>query len=199
MQLLQCVFTKRKYFYKQAPYKGDIMAKRLTDSEKWKDPWFKRLGCEMQLFWLFVLDTCDHAGIWKDQLDDFNRISGSFLRYDKIAESFKGRVIPINDDTFLIPKFILFQYTNFNADRNNAHKGVARSLDGFGITHDQVSSFVRQEKTSFSNSIAKNEPLVSPYKGSQDKEKEKDKVMDMVKEKDKVQLFDKTKFFEGIE
>lgn len=177
------------------------MAKRLTDSEKWKDPWFKKLKGEMQLFWLFVLDTCDHAGIWKDQLDDFNRITGSILGYEKIIENFKGRMIPINDDTFLIPKFIMFQYTNFNADRNNAHKGVARSLDGFGITYDQVYSFVRSEKTSFVNLISQNEPLVSPSEGPQDKEQEKEqvKVMVMEQEKEKVGSFDKAKFFKGIE
>ena len=175
------------------------MAKRLTDSDKWKDPWFKRLECEMQLFWLFALDTCDHAGIWKDQLDDFNRISASSLGYDKIIKNFKGRVIPLNNETFLIPKFITFQYTNFNAERNNAHKGVARSLSGFGITYDQVASFVQSEKTSFVNLTGTKEALGSPCEGSQDKDKDKDKVKDKVKDKDKDSPFDKDKFFEGIQ
>jgi hypothetical protein len=177
------------------------MAKRLTDSEKWKDPWFKHLKCEMQLFWLFVLDTCDHAGIWKDQLDDFNCISGSPLDYEKIIINFEGRMIPLNDETFLIPKFVLFQYTNFNSEKNNAHKGVMRSLDSFGVTYEQVASFVRSEKTSFGNKINKNKPLVSPYKGSQDKEQEQDKVKVMVKEQDKgLEIkFDPKVFMSGME
>ena len=177
------------------------MAKRFTDTEKWKKPFIRGLQGPYKLLWLYICDDCDHAGIWKDQLDDFNRISGSPLDYDKIIINFEGRMIPLNDETFLIPKFILFQYTNFNSEKNNAHKGVMRSLDSFGVTYEQVASFVRSEKTSFGNKINKNKPLVSPYKGSQDKEQEQDKVKVMVKEQDKgLEIkFDPKVFMSGME
>lgn len=176
------------------------MAKRLTDSEKWKDPWFKKLKGEMQLFWLFALDSCDHAGIWKDQLDDFNHTTGFNLTFDAIAKSFSGRIIPLNEETFFIPKFITFQYTNFNAEKNNAHRGVMRSLDNFDIKYSEVIEFIRSERSSLSKKIEAKEPLVSPCQGAQDKEQDKDKVMDMVKEQDKDRaIVNINDFFKGIE
>lgn len=176
------------------------MAKRLTDSEKWKDPWFKKLKGEMQLFWLFVLDSCDHAGIWKDQLDDFNHNSGFSLTYETIAMSFAGRIIPLNDETFFVPKFITFQYTNFNAEKNNAHKGVMRSLDNFDIKYSEVIDFIMSERSSLTKKKEIKEPLVSPCQGAQDKEQDKAMVMVMDKDKDKDQVvLNKNDFMKGLE
>jgi len=41
------------------------MAKRLTANDKWEDNWFRKLSLKSKLFWLFILDRCDVAGIWK--------------------------------------------------------------------------------------------------------------------------------------
>ena len=41
------------------------MAKRFTDTEKWKDPWFCALTEKEKLFWVYIVDNCDHAGIWR--------------------------------------------------------------------------------------------------------------------------------------
>jgi hypothetical protein len=45
------------------------MAKRYTDSEKWKKDFIKTLPAEYKLFWLYLLDECDNAGIWHVELD----------------------------------------------------------------------------------------------------------------------------------
>ena len=38
------------------------MAKRFTDNEKWKNQFFKGLSTVNKLFFLYILDDCDHAG-----------------------------------------------------------------------------------------------------------------------------------------
>jgi hypothetical protein len=104
------------------------MAKRFTDSDKWRDPWFSDLTIEEKLFWLFILDTCDHAGIWKDQTKYFNYLNNSNLLLIDIITKFNSRIFQIGDSVYFIPKFISFQYPNFNPEKNNAHKGVIKSL-----------------------------------------------------------------------
>lgn len=145
------------------------MAKRLTDSEKWRDPWFKRLDGKFQLFWLFCLDTCDHAGVWKDQLDDFVHITGFDITLDEILAQFKGRIFFVRDGIYFIPKFIDFQYPNFNPTKNNAHLGVIRALQYFRIDF---------------NAPLK-EGLPRGWVAPQDKEQEQDKDKDKEQEQEK--------------
>jgi hypothetical protein len=155
------------------------MAKRFTDSDKWKDPWFKKLPGRLQLFWLFALDTCDHAGIWKIQFDEFEYKTGFKFNPDDM-EYFSERIFYLDDETYFIPRFITFQYSKFNPDRNNAHKGVLKVLDHYAISLDQITGHfltIRKHKNS--------EGLASPCLAPQDKDKEKDMDMDMDMEKDK--------------
>lgn len=135
------------------------MAKRFTDSDKWKDPWFISLSPINRLFWIFALDTCDHAGIWKDQLSEFNFRHNCELTHDDIKANFAGRIIPIDGETFIIPKFIFFQYPNFNAERNNAHKGVMRSLEYYGLSYEIIYNQFKNSRIKKSPTLGASEEL----------------------------------------
>lgn len=41
------------------------MAKRMTVTEKWDDPWFVALSPQAKLIFEYLRDKCDHIGIWK--------------------------------------------------------------------------------------------------------------------------------------
>lgn len=85
------------------------MGKRFTATEKWEDVWFSSLANEQKLFWIYLLDKCDNAGIWEKNF----RLASFFLGFkidDESCTFLKGKVIPINDNKWFIPKFILFQY-----------------------------------------------------------------------------------------
>ena len=41
------------------------MAKRFTDTDKWKKKWFRELKPISKCFWSYLLDNCNHAGIWE--------------------------------------------------------------------------------------------------------------------------------------
>lgn len=122
------------------------MAKRFTDSEKWNDPWFRKLKGEYKLFWIYVLDTCDHAGIWKDRTDQFISDTGFDLDPNDLHIYFQDRIMRLDEETFFIPKFNLFQYPNFNPEKNNAHKGVMRSLDYYGIDYRKIIEVVETQR-----------------------------------------------------
>ena len=45
------------------------MAKRMTDTDKWKKRFLKDLNYANKLLWLYMLDDCNHAGIWDIDLE----------------------------------------------------------------------------------------------------------------------------------
>lgn len=43
--------------------------KRFTESGKWDDPWFRGLPGAHKLVFLYLLDRCNNAGFWEEDLD----------------------------------------------------------------------------------------------------------------------------------
>jgi hypothetical protein len=92
------------------------MKRRFTDICKWDDPWFMELSPELKILWLFVLDNCDHAGIWNvnTRLAEFKMgvIPTWGEGLGRVPEAFKERVevSPRKGDYWFIPKFLKHQY-----------------------------------------------------------------------------------------
>ena len=40
------------------------MSKRFTCSEKWDDPWFRKLPVKYKVFWEYIFTKCNLIGIW---------------------------------------------------------------------------------------------------------------------------------------
>ena len=137
------------------------MAKRFTDTDKWNKSWFDCLPIEEKLLWLYMLDTCDHAGIW-----EVNWRRASFhtgFTFTSIPESIAKQVYIINDKRVFIKDFVEFQYGNLNPNINT-HKSVINIL----LKHKIPNSTLAQ-------------PLPNPSPRVKDKDKDKDKVKDKVK------------------
>ncbi len=134
------------------------LAKRFTDTDKWKRPWFTQLAVKAKLAWIYILDNCDHRGVW---FADFRLMS--FQLDFKVARSefeewFGDKVLSLGDRYF-IPSFIPFQYVELKHD-NRAHKQVLSLLVELGIDP---------------NDLTKEGPskgLQSPIDGCKDKDKE---------------------------
>lgn len=124
--------NKKKKLFK-TPYKRQQknMAKRYTDSEKWKKDFIKTLPTEYKLFWLYLLDECDHAGIWHVELDIAEIRLGFKLSLQKIRGLFNGKVVEFdNGAKWFIPDFISFQYGQLDV-KNKAHKSVIEKLERY--------------------------------------------------------------------
>jgi len=109
------------------------MAKRFTDSEKYKDPWFRKLSPTCKMLFLFMCDDCNHAGIWKENLDTFNFIYKTSATKEDI-DAMGDKVLKVNQETYLIQSFIKFQYGKLNPE-NKAHLGVIRALSYIGVDY----------------------------------------------------------------
>ncbi|MDD5678415.1 MAG: hypothetical protein PHW60_10560 [Kiritimatiellae bacterium] len=107
------------------------MAKRLTASDKWEDPWFRTLSLKSKLFWLFLLDRCDGAGFWKIDYDLCSFCIGETVD-ESILADFDIRIEKINDDKLWVVRFVEFQYGALKEDAN-PHKPVIKLLAKYGL------------------------------------------------------------------
>lgn len=136
------------------------MAKRFTDTEKWKKPMIRKMKAAYKLLWLYILDECDHAGIWHVDFEVAQIKIGEKLKETEAIKSF-GEKIHVFDggNKWFIPDFLEFQYGELN-EKNRAHQSVLKILDKYGLI-------------GFNN-----KPLISPLQGAMDKDMDKEKEMD---------------------
>ncbi len=134
------------------------MAKRFTDTSKWKKQFIKRLSVEAKLFWIYICDDCDHAGIWEVDFEVAKLRLGILSTESQILDELKENIQVFDGGTkWFIPNFIEFQYGELK-EENRVHSSVISILKKYNI-----------------------KPLISPLQGVKDKDKDKD----MDKDKDK--------------
>lgn len=141
----------------------DDMAKRFTDTDKWKKKWYLDLGPKLREARQFVLDDCDHAGIWEINLDRIKYHIGQKVTLEDIKLAFNHDLVLNADETqMMVLCFNQLQYKTELNPENRVHASVIEKIKEF----------------------KKNKDLASPMLGAKDKEEEKDKVMDKEKEEE---------------
>lgn len=109
------------------------MAKRFTDTGKWKRPWFRALSMQAKVLWQYICDDCDHAGIW---IADFDLVTFQVgFRVDEaILKRLLGtKIVRLNGEKFFIPSFFEFQYAE-TKDGFKAKQSALKILKSFGLT-----------------------------------------------------------------
>lgn len=158
------------------------MAKRLTDTTKWNDSWFTDLPMDMKLVWIYILDTCDHAGVYKVNLKLLKFQTGSERTDIEIIEYLKERIY-IKADKWFIPKFIMFQYKNFFISKTPAIISAKELLISHNIIqpNDNVLPIITKELYNPYTTLDKG--LDNDYGRAKDKELDKhiDKATDKAK------------------
>ena len=104
------------------------MAKRFTDSNKWKDSWFQDLPTKYKLFWIYLLDECDAAGIWKPNIRLANFQIGEPFEESEVKRVFSDRIEITDDGYWFIKKFIQFQYGELSRT-SKPHLSVIKILE----------------------------------------------------------------------
>lgn len=143
------------------------MAKRMTDTDKWKKRFLKDLNYANKLLWLYMLDDCNHAGIWDIDLEVASIRIGLNVDMDDLFKFGDKIVVFDNNEKVFIPDFIDFQYGELNPT-SNVHKSVIALLDKYNL-----------------------EGYMKGSQGVQSTLKDKDKDKDIVKAKVKVKRFTK--------
>ena len=157
------------------------MAKRFTDTTKWNDDWFFNLNNEEKLAWIYILDSCDHAGIWKKNLKLLNFQLGSTFVEGDLKKVFSGKFIEIKDKWF-IPNFIKFQYgKTFLTSNTPAVKSARELLVDVGFIQQDDKGSLTIIKELANPYITLTQELDKGYDTLKDKDKDKDMVIDINK------------------
>lgn len=108
------------------------MKKRFTDTNKWDQPWFRKLTPDAKLLWFFLCDRCDAAGVWETDEDAFRFFSGSRTTFSDLLDELAERVENIGDKLHVV-KFVSFQYGAISPT-NNAHRAVLATAERHGLS-----------------------------------------------------------------
>jgi hypothetical protein len=109
------------------------MARRFTDSEKWKDDWWGALSNDHRLVWLYLVDSCSIAGIWKKDFRGLNFNCNTNLNEEEFLKVFGTRVID-KGHYFFIPKFVFYQCPkNLNSNKP-AILSIVKELKQYNLT-----------------------------------------------------------------
>lgn len=117
------------------------MAKRFTDSDKFRDTWYRKLKPHQKCLWEYLLCQCSLAGIAEIDLEaasfhigceitenDLNALSKNFYR--------------LPDGKIFIARFVRFQQGELNR-KNKAHKNIFTELNKYGIPETLDTSGIR--------------------------------------------------------
>jgi len=161
----------------------NIMAQRFTDSNKWLDNWFSNLPNDYKIVWLYLLDTCDNAGIFQINIRLLNFNCSINITENELLETFKSRITKFDTDKCIINKFCIFQYgPDFLNSKNKAVISAIKKLIVAGLL-DVDDNGIYTPKIVFDNSI---DTLSIPYQKTIDtpKEQEEDKAKDKIIEQE---------------
>jgi len=151
------------------------MAKRFTDSNKYKKKFYRNLPGPYKLLWDFLYHDCDNCGIW---IVDFE-LAQAYLGKDmpvtmeKALEYFntgEERIIQIKGgEKWFLPGYIEFQYVQLS-EKNRAHIPVISALKKLDLLNpdNTLKEKIKED--------------ISPLQGAKDKAQEKDKDKDKAKE-----------------
>lgn len=108
------------------------MAKRMTDSNKWTKPWYRNLSPPMKLLWGYILDNCDMAGVWSEDLDLASYLIKLPIDREEYETSLASRFVRLEDGKVFVPGFIDFQYGELS-EESRPHLSVIKALKRYGI------------------------------------------------------------------
>lgn len=137
-----------------------MVKKRFHDINIWEDDWFIKLSRDHKIFWMFVKDTCDHAGIWRTNISTFKKIHKSRVEIQEALKAFnedKDRVLVLPNGRWFLINFIPFQYGRVLNLRNRVHESIVKILKDNDVKLTSI------------------RPQIEVNDGVKDKDKDKDK------------------------
>ena len=105
------------------------MAIRFTETEKWRDTWFRKLSPNEKLLFIFMTETCNNAGFLEFDIEAISFSTG--LSEDEILGAKKGlsRGCLEVDGWIWIKRFLRHQKNESLNPFNNAHKQIITLLN----------------------------------------------------------------------
>lgn len=109
------------------------MAKRLTDTSKWTNPAFRALPVKMKLLYLYILDSCDSAGVMHLDLSLAAFILSQRYSLEEVKTALDKRVIFLADDKIIVKNYVAFQNGDVFDSKSNIAKSIMATLRSHGL------------------------------------------------------------------
>jgi hypothetical protein len=107
---------------------GGVVARRFTDTEKYNDPWFRKLPVLYKQFFDYLCARCDNAGVWKVDMELAAFQIGEQINPEEALVLLNGRVNVLNADYWHVPGFVSFQFGKLSPDCK-PHKSIIQLIE----------------------------------------------------------------------
>ena len=124
------------------------MAKRFTDTMKWNEDWYLDLNLTQKLFWIYICDNCDHAGIFKPNKRMFEILIGETIDVNlflDVVNQDKTRIEILANGRWYLTGFIEFQYGAILNPNSQVHKSILKVLNNNDISYSQYNKELTQK------------------------------------------------------
>lgn len=112
------------------------MAKRYTDAKKWSHPWFRNLPLKAKIVWLYLLDDCDHAGVWIVDYEIASMRVGFAFSEEDLIKWFDFKLYWLDRSRLFVRGFIEFQQGDRLNPANRCHRSILDILSKYSIHLD---------------------------------------------------------------
>ena len=107
--------------------------KRFTETEKWRDPWFRKLSPSAKLLFLWLVDNCDKAGVIDLDFESASFDIGQPIKTDHLIE-LESRTSKLPNGKIRLTKFISFQYGTLS-EKCAPHSRVFEAIRSHGLSY----------------------------------------------------------------
>lgn len=126
--------------------------KRLSDTDKWKTPFFKGLPSAYKLLWIYIKDDCDYCGFWHPDFDVAKLRVGVDVEESRAKLLFSSEIQIIPDGRWFIRSFIRDQYNELQST-NAFHLKVMAAIDKFVVRKPGDDALANTEKTESKHTV----------------------------------------------
>ncbi len=112
------------------------MSKRFTETDKWRDSWYRKLTPVQKCLWSYITDNCDQAGVIDIDWELATFQIGSKVKEEDLS-GFQKQLYRLECGKWLILGFIKFQY-GAPSRACKPHARIFEAMDKHGLTFDEI-------------------------------------------------------------
>jgi hypothetical protein len=115
--------------------------KRFTETDKWRDTWYRKLKPLSKLAFSYMVDNCDGAGVWDPDFEFANFAIGEEIDWLQLQQELGDRLVILKSGKWFLTRFIEFQYGELCPDCR-PHAKVLQLLKAHGLPYSKGSKRV---------------------------------------------------------
>jgi len=108
--------------------------KRLSETAKWEDLWFRKLSPTAKNLWQWLHDHCDYAGVINPDLQLASFQIGEAIEEEHLAE-LTDRTQRLPDGKIWLTDFIPCQYGQTLSVKSSAHRAIIKLIQAHGLAY----------------------------------------------------------------